>query len=281
MTNENEKQELIKSHGLQTTNYELIKVENDMISAMAVMRPRNNAAVLAELTEQIQTYPSFAEAVVYSKPVGTGKDGRPVYARGLSIRAAEAIAAAWGYNRISQSVEPIDDDTVKVTAQFLDIQTGRVWTDSGIVSKFYKKSGGGVARHSEDRFYSVVVKAEMSRRIREAIIRCVPPGLRSELQLIAEKAVAKLLTNEAVERIVGSFGAIGVQLVQIEKLLGKPIHKGWTLDDRTTLLQVYNAIKDGETTVAEVFGSLSSPSDATKAKPSSLGAAIETETIKE
>lgn len=276
MTNENEKQELIRSHGLQTTNYELIKVENDMISAMAVMRPRNNAAVLAELTEQIQTYPSFAESVVYSKPVGKGPDGRPAYARGLSIRAAEAIAAAWGYNRISQTVEPIDDDTVKVTAQFLDIQTGRVWTDSGIVSKFYKKSGGGMARHSDDRFYSVVVKAEMSRRIREAIIRCVPPGLRSELQLIAEKAVAKLLTNEAVERIVGSFGALGVQLVQIEKLLGKQIHKGWTVDDRTTLLQVYNAIKDGETTVAEVFGSLSAPPEA-KAKPSTLGAAIASE----
>ena len=247
-------QELITNEVKSATDYNLIKMENETIMAAASIRPRNNQAVMRELLDQIEAYPSFAESVMYAKPIGKDQGGKMQYARGLSIRAAEAIAAAWGYNRIEQTVEPLDDDTVRVTATFTDFQTGRIWRDSGIVSKWYKDRYGKMAKHNDDRFYNLVLKAELSKRVREAVMRSVPPGVRSELQSLAERQVAKLLTNEVVEKIVGSFNSIGISLVQLEMLLNKPIAKGWTTEDRVTLQQVFTAIRDGETTVAEVFG---------------------------
>lgn len=249
-----EQNELIAAEVKPSTDYQLIKMENESMMAAAQVRPRNNKAVMQELLDQIEAYPSFAESVMYAKPIGTDKSGRMQYARGLSIRAAEAIAAAWGYNRITQTVEPLDENSVRVTATFTDFQSGRIWHDSGIISKWYRKSGGGMVKHSDDRFFNVVVKAELSKRVREAVMRSVPPGVRSELQNLAERMVARLLTNDTVERIVSSFATIGVSLQQLENMLSKPIAKGWTVDDRVTLQQVFTAIRDGETTVAEAFG---------------------------
>lgn len=250
------KQELITEPNsfVPATDYELIRIENETISALAQAKPRNHREVVRDLIEQIEAYPSFAEAVMYAKPIGKDQSGRMQYARGLSIRAAEALAASWGYNRIEQKCEIIDDDRVRVVATFTDLQTGRIWRDEGILSKWYRKSGGGMARHSDDRFFNIVVKAELSKRVREAVMRSVPPGMRMELQQMAEKMVAKLLSDETVQKIVQSFAGIGVTLVQLENLLEKPIQSGWTVDDRVTLQQVYTAIKDGESTVGEVFG---------------------------
>lgn len=247
-------QELIQGDVKAATDYQLIKMENETIMAAASVRPRNNQAVMRELLDQIEAYPSFAESVMYAKPIGKDQSGQMQFARGLSIRAAEAIAAAWGYNRIEQTVEPIDDDRVRVTATFTDFQTGRIWRDSGIVSKWYKDRYGKMTKHNDDRFFNVVLKAELSKRVREAVMRSVPPGVRSELQNLAEQMVARLLTDEVVEKIVASFRSIGVSLAQLENLLGKPIAKGWTTDDRVTLQQVFTAIRDGETTVGEAFG---------------------------
>jgi len=270
---------LITNEVKSATDYQLIKMENETIMAAASIRPRNNQAVMRELLDQIEAYPSFAESVMYAKPIGADKQtGKMQYARGLSIRAAEAIAAAWGYNRIEQTVEPIDDDRVRVTATFTDFQSGRIWRDSGIVSKWYKDRYGKMVKHNDDRFFNVVLKAELSKRVREAVMRSVPPGVRSELQNLAERTVAKLLTNDTVQKIVDSFASIGVDLAKLENLLAKPIAKGWTTDDRVTLQQVFTAIRDGETTVGEVFGnSVAGPKPETKVI-NSLAEAIEEET---
>ena len=266
------KQELIPADAKPATDYQLIKMENESLMMAAQVRPRNNKAVMQELLDQIEAYPSFAESVMYAKPIGADKSGRMQYARGLSIRAAEAIAAAWGYNRIEQTVEPLDDDRVRVTATFTDFQSGRIWRDSGIVSKWYRSRGGQMTKHNDDRFYNVILKAELSKRVREAVMRSVPPGVRSELQSLAERMVAKLLSSETVEKIVNSFQGIGVSLAQLENLLVKPIAQGWTTDDRMTLQQVYTAIRDGETTVGEAFGvSLAER----KTEASSLAQAVE------
>jgi len=266
------KQELIPADAKPATDYQLIKMENESLMMAAQVRPRNNKAVMQELLDQIEAYPSFAESVMYAKPIGADKSGRMQYARGLSIRAAEAIAAAWGYNRIEQTVEPLDDDRVRVTATFTDFQSGRIWRDSGIVSKWYRSRGGQMTKHNDDRFYNVILKAELSKRVREAVMRSVPPGVRSELQSLAERMVAKLLSSETVEKIVQSFAGIGVSLAQLENLLAKPIAQGWTTDDRVTLQQVFTAIRDGETTVGEAFGSQQAER---KSEASSLAQAVE------
>lgn len=232
----------------------IIKMHDESIMMAAAARPRDHERILAEVKSQIKAYPSFARAAMYSKPVGKerGSD-RQKYVRGLSIRAAEALRNAYGYNKVNVDVDPIDDNRVRVTATFTDYQAGNMWTDSGIVSRIYKRYGGGTARYDDDRFYNVVVKAEASRRVREVVLRSVPPGLKAELEEAIEETIAQLLTPEAVQKIVQAFGKKGVTLEQLETYLDKKA-ADWDQQDRLNLQGVWNAIEDGETTVAEAFG---------------------------
>lgn len=232
----------------------IMKLENDNIMALAAARPRNHKKIKADLLEQIDAYPSFAKAVIYCKPVGKDAQGRMQYARGLSIRAAEAIAEVYGFNRIRSEITEIDADRVRVEATFTDYQRGRIWQDSGIVSKSYRSRDGKTVRHSDDRFYNVVVRAEASKRIREVIIRSVPPGLRSELMELAEEKIDALLDDKTVEKIVAQFAGKGITLEMLEAHVGRSSKAGWTKEDRANLLGIWNAIKDGETTIEEAFG---------------------------
>lgn len=235
----------------------VIKMENDNIQSLAAAHPRNYESVKRDLLAQLDAYPSFAAEAIYAKPVGKDESGRQKIARGLSIRAAEAIAEAYGFCRVRTDVTPVDDDTVKVEATFVDYQKGRIWQDGGLVSKWYKggrAQGYKMIKHADDRFYGVVVKAEISRRVREVITRSVPPGLRAELFDMAERRMATLLTDDKVKKLVGSFAGIGVTQAMVEGYIGRTAAAGWTEEDRIDLLGLWNAIKEGETTVADAFG---------------------------
>lgn len=230
----------------------VLKMENDNIMAMAAATPRDMKRIKQEMVDQLQAFPIFAQAAVYSKPVGNGKK-----VRGLSVRAAEALAEAYGYCRIRTHAEPEYRDGKEVgaivTASFTDFQKGRVWEDSGFLSKWYKKSGGGMAMTPDDRFWNVVVKAELSRRVREVILRSVPPGMKMELQSIAEKEMLNTLTDADVQKIIAGFEKLNCSLAMLETYVGKTVDAGWNKDDRVDLVAAYVALKDGETTVGELF----------------------------
>jgi len=275
----------------------ILKLENETIQSLAAARPRNHKQILADIKEQLEAYPSFAEAAIYAKPVGRENDkcgacgvelfrkqGRPQtscfkckstnivrgemkFARGLSVRAAEAIAEAYGYCRIRSDVSPIDDDTVKIEATFTDYQKGRIWQDAGIVSKWYKRRDGRMEKIPDDRFYNVTVKAEMSRRVREVITRSVPPGLRSELYGIAETRMKAVLSPEVVDTIIAKYATKKVTLEMIEEHIGRTKAAGWREQDRLHLLSIWNAIEEGETTIAEAFEA--KPNDAQKPQDAS------------
>jgi hypothetical protein len=233
----------------------VIKMQDESIMAMAAARPRSHIAILEEVKHQIVAYPSFARAAMYRKPVGKDESGKMKYAEGLSIRAAEALRNAYGYNKVTTEIEPLDPENmrVRVTATFTDYQTGSMWTDSGIISRRYKKRMGGTALHDEDRFFNVVCKAEVSRRVREVVLRSVPPGLKAELEEAVEETVSRLLTPEVIDKIVALFAKKGANQEMLEKHLGKP-RDSWDEEDRLTLQGVFNALEEGETTLQEVFG---------------------------
>jgi hypothetical protein len=234
----------------------IMKLENENIMALAAARPRNHEKIKAELLAQIDAYPSFAEKIIYCKPVGKDQSGKQQYARGLSIRAAEAIAEAYGFCRVRADVTPVDADTVRIEATFTDYQRGRIWQDAGLLSKWYRSKNGQMVRHAEDRFHNLVVKAEVSRRIREVICRSVPPGLRSELMELADRKIDDLLDEATVKKIIAQFAGKGLGLEELEAhVVGRTLKAGWTKEDRRTLLGVWNALKDEETTVAEILGS--------------------------
>ena len=252
----------------------LIKIENEtMFSVAAVRKKRDLRAVCDNVLDQVKKFPSFAKAAIYCKPVGREKDehgnfkkdanGRDIqkYARGLSIRTAEALAEAYGYNRVSIDVDEIDADTVKIRASFIDYQQCRSWASSAILKKFYKTKFGKIVRIDEDRFYNVNVKARASIEAREVVIRCVPPGIRQELYEEIEEVLASRLTPEEVNKLVAAFmQTFKVSPDMIQARLGKSLDD-LTKDDRVMMLGLYTALKDGETTVDEAFGESKTPED--------------------
>lgn len=234
----------------------ILKLENDTIQSLAAARPRNHESIKQEIIAQFEAYPAFAAQAIYCKPVGKDASGKMKYARGLSIRAAEAIAEAYGYNRVRVDAIVIDEDTVKIEATFTDYQKGRIWQDGGLVSRFYKSRYGKREAYAQDRFYDVVVKAAKSRAVREVITRSVPPGLRAELFEMAEKRTAQLLTDEKVESIIEKFAGKRITLEQLEARVGRTRKMGWTERDRLDLLGLWTGLDDGETTLEEAFGDL-------------------------
>lgn len=241
----------------------ILKIENDSIMSLATARPRDMVAIKKDLEGILDAFPALAEEAIYNKPVG--KDpatGQQKYARNLSVRAAEAIAEAYGFNRIRADVTFINENRVRIDASFTDFQRGRIWSDSTIVSRFYKAKNGGMVAHPEDRFLNVVIKAEKSKVVREVITRSVNPGLKAWFWDKCEKVIDGLLDDKTVDKIVGQFSSKGVSLEQLEALLMVPRRSGWTMDHRKTLLGVWNALRDGETTISEAFGT-SEPKPAT------------------
>lgn len=266
----------------------ILKLENDTIQAMAVARPRDHKAILADVKEQLEAYPEFAKSAIYNKPVGVvwkivckcgerfevsyiPKDGLTCpkcdgsvmaskkkikkFARNLSIRTAESLAEAYGYNRVRSDVTLVDEDTVRVEATFTDYQRGRIWQDSGLLSKVYKDWRGKMKRTPDDRFFNVVVKGEASKRIREVILRSLPAGLKLEVRAAAEAKLEESLSDSDIDKIITSFAKKGVTVEMLEAHIGQPRQVGWTQQDRLNLVGIWNAVEDGETTLREAFGS--------------------------
>lgn len=237
----------------------VIKIENDQIFSMAAARPRDFVQVRKDLSAMIEEFPGFADEAIYEKPVGKDDSGHMKYARGLSVRAAECLAESYGFNRIRTDVESLPDGRVKIHASFTDYQRGRTWEDSSIVSPFYQKKGGGLARHPEDRFLNVVVRAEKSKLVREVINRSVNQALKAWFENECEKKLARTLTDDVVNKIVGGFKQFNMGLEQVEQVVGRPKAMGWTEQDRFRLVGVFNSLKNGDTTVAELLGNDTEP----------------------
>jgi hypothetical protein len=230
-----------------------MKMENEQIMTLAAVRPRDQAKILRELKDQLEIYPSFAAAAIYSKPCGKDENGQMKIARGLSVRAAESIREAYGFNRVSTFCDPLDDDTVRIGATFVDYQKGSVWQSTGILSKTYKSRKGDIYRHPDDRFYNVVVQAALSRHVREVILRSVPAGLKSELFDAADRLSMAKLDPKVVEKTISAFATKQVTVAMLEEFIGVS-RSNWSNEHRKTLLEIYTAIDEGETTVAEAFG---------------------------
>lgn len=239
----------------------LIRMENDTLFAAARAVPRDHKQIRSDLVAQLDAYPQLAAECIYSKPVGRDKETNEMkYATGLSVRCAEALADVYGYNRVEAETIELDADRVKVIATYTDFARVRVWRTSGILSKSYKDRNGKMQRIADDRFYSIVCKAEASRLIREAICRAVPPGLRAQIRDLCERKIAGLLSDQGVKKIADKYSELGVTVEQLETHIGRKSNK-WTEADRITLGKLYNAIEQEEITVQQAFAGEPQTSD--------------------
>ncbi len=161
----------------------IIRLENTTQMAVAVQRPRDNEAVLKEALAVLDLSPTLVESAIYNKPVGKDPDtGKQKYAEGHSIRAAEELRRIYGNNSAGTAVLEDRADEVIIGAVFVDMEKNTRYAAEKAVSKYYRSKTGQIQRISPDRFYDVTVPANMSKLLREVILRSLPPGSNLNLR---------------------------------------------------------------------------------------------------
>lgn len=262
--------ETVTQQTVENREVTMLRVENENLFANAAIRPRNFQRIKQALLDQLEAFPELAEDSIFVKPVGGGKS-----VSGLGIRAAESLAEMYGHCRISSSVDVVDEDNVRITASFTDFANGRVWNDSGLLSRWYRGTDGKMKRYAEDRFINVVSKAECSKRIREVILRSISPALKAHYEHLCREKLTKILDPDKIQKILDGFKQLGVTELQVESFVGRSRSLGWVDEDRLKLAGLYSAIRSGETTVGEAFGKVQGlPVQETSCQPGLLAGKV-------
>lgn len=268
----------------------MIKMEGEAMMAAAVAHPREPVKIVKQLQELVDAYPAAADDAIYVKPVGsvylvTCKDCNIEYetarvtndvacpacdskakagqrkvqkfAEGLSIRAAEAIRSIYGFTRLATTTEMLDDGRAKVTGSLTDYAAGNVTSDERIVSQYYRARDGRMTLIPEDRFLNVVVKAEKAKLRRDVILDNTPNIVKAAFRDACENRLKMLVSPEEVaQKIIPAFGQYDITKEHLEAIIGRTAKQGWTEEDRLQLRKMLSALKNGETSKAELLQDL-------------------------
>ena len=234
----------------------LVRLENTTQMTIAVQRPRNETQVLASALATLATYPDAAEEAVYNKPVGF-EGGKQNYAEGLSVRAAEDLMQRWGNCAAGVDIVEVDGDNRLVTGVFCDYERNVRIAIPRRVSAKYKQSakkGGAVVTRSPEMF-DQVTNAEVSKALREAVLRGLPAGLKKAYMQKAKEIIGKGAkdNSKTITSLVSAFGEHGVSAGVIERHLGHPC-SDITPQEVVELRGIYNAIHNMESSPDEAFG---------------------------
>jgi len=232
---------------------------------VAVQRPRDEQLILKRSLEELEIYPSMAQEAIYARPVGkeTGSSNQKIV-EGLSIRAAESLANRWANSAYGAEIVSDDGTLVTIAAVFMDYEHNTRHVVQRRVNRFYKAAKGGVREFSPDRF-ETIVSANISKCLREVILRSLPAGLKKEYEQKAKATNASKDIRKRRSLMVKAFAELGITKAQIEEkfgLVSKMKHA-----DLDTITGIYNAVRNGEVPKEEVFTVKSEAKRAEPAQP--------------
>jgi hypothetical protein len=224
------------------------RAEIDIQISTAKKYPRD----LKDVLNKIETLATFdtetAEDCFYALRRGRGDDQKVI--EGLSVRFAEIIASAWGNIRVATRI--IGNDGKMITAQGIchDLENN-VATSVEVHRRITDKFG---KTYSDDM---VVVTGNAASAIayRNAVLKVIPKAITKNIVAkTKEVALGKALDLEtARNNALANFKKIGVD----EKMVCKYLEISGIADiDKECLFELkglWNAIKEGTTTVKEAF----------------------------
>lgn len=230
---------------------------------IAQMNPRNIEVVRANVLEECRDL-ELAEAAEYSFPRG----GTTV--NGPSIRLIEALAKYWG--NIDFGVVEVERGAgfSVMRAYAIDLQTNTRQTRDFTVKHIRDTKKGSVNLTDERDIYEIGANAG-ARRLRKCLEGLMPKALIDtailacrERVLDAQKGSPKS-HDQRISDLLKTFEKFGVTKEMIEKLREKPTDE-FTPEDFQKMLGVYNAIKDKQQSVGEVFPELAPKEDFPESK---------------
>lgn len=227
----------------------LNRAEIDQQVATAKQYPRHLPTVL----NQIQTYATMdvdtaSECFYVLHRNGAGGTTQTI--EGLSVRMAEIIAGAWGNLRVATRIIGNDGKTITAQAVCHDLETNvAISTEvkrSILTSKGYT--------YSQD-MQVVTGNAAAAIAFRNAVLKVIPKAVTKRvIEEVKKVAMGQALDLEQQRQVlIKYFAKFNVTEQMIFDLL--QITKREELDkERVFVLKgLYNAIKEGDTTVQEAF----------------------------
>lgn len=180
-----------------------------------------------------------------------GKNGERTVIEGPSIRLAEIIAASWGNLRIATQIVGNDGRFITARGACHDLESNVaqiVETRRGITtSKGYTFSAD---------MQTVTANAAAAIARRNAILAVIPAAVFKPLYGRIRDFVLGEVTNDLENRrakMLRTFATAGVTREMILSYLGVSDLPDVDAEMMTRLVGVWNAIKDGQTTVEETF----------------------------
>lgn len=234
------------------------KMESDIQIAQAIKNPRNEMTIFSNAIKELEIVPEFANKAFYSIPY---KDqmGETVYVEGPSIKAAMSLARRWGNCATGARIVSDDDDRVIVEGIFWDYETNmRSYSQYSVAKKAWSKKTKQVIPLREDRL-NMAIQSGMSKAQRNAILKALPVYLTDKFFAKAKEISSGKNKDNAKKEYIPTrfkkakdkFMELGITESQWEAYLS-----GLSIDREAIiehLIGLYNAIKDGETKLEDVF----------------------------
>lgn len=228
----------------------------DVQAAMQIakMFPRDQDAALSSILQACKRK-GLAEVAQYQYARG-GKD-----IIGPSIRMAETLARAWGNMHVGVRELESKPGSSLVEAYAMDLETNTRSSKTFTVSHIrHTKTTSYAVTDSRD-IYEMVANSG-ARRLRACIIALIPGDIvdAAIAQCDATLAGGTDPLDKRRESMLAKFSEIGVTTEMIETRIQRNI-AAITSNQIVTLGKVFNAIRDGMTTVPKEFGGDEAESD--------------------
>ena len=152
------------------------RAELDSQIVTAKKYPRSMTIFVKQAVERATFDDETAESCLYHRPVGQ-KNGREVYADGMSIRMAEIVAASYGNMRVSSMLLDQTERYVKARGYAHDLESNYA-SASEVIESTVTKEG----RPFSERMRLVVAKAALAKARRDATFQVIPKSIAAPVE---------------------------------------------------------------------------------------------------
>lgn len=229
---------------------QITKAEIDVAISTARAYPRN-LTQFKKRALSMATLDATVAASCFYKLKRKNKQGGESYIEGPSIRFAEIVGAAYGNLRFGSRT--VDEGAEFVTAQGVahDLENN-VSVTTEVRRRITTAEG---RRYSTDMIVTTA-NAAGAIALRNAIFKAVPFSLAKEVFDAAKKtAIGTAATlAERRQKMIIEYGKMTVTPEMIFRTLEIKGMDDISLEKLDDLIGIYNAIKDGDTTIDEQFG---------------------------
>lgn len=250
----------------QTRASEMSAIALVQARTLMAVKFRNDIDVTRQGVLKECSRPQFAETAMYALP----RAGKTI--RGLSIHFADMALQHMRNVQIQYHVE-LDNEQqriVRVTA--VNLETNSSWDEVAVVDKTVERkklkegqvplsqrlnSYGDVVFiiPADEGDFVVKMRAELAKRRRDVILRCIPEWLREEAIDCINETMRKPPSADADKqrrKLLDRLHARGVTAEQVALYLGHPAEQ-MTGGEYRDLIQVGQALAEGSTTWDDVI----------------------------